>query len=156
MTKIQSKKKPAKKLQVKSQKSLLNRKQENFLFYYTNPQSETFSNALRSALKAGYSEAYAKNITDQMPEWLMDNLGDTIRLLKAERNLSEVQEIPIKDEEGKFIDPALLNQRNKVDMFLAKALNKDKYSERRELTGKDGKDLPATTVNAIVSSILNE
>lgn len=145
-----------KKSTVKSQKTLLNSKQADFLFYYTNPKSATFSNAYRSALKAGYSEAYAKNITDQLPDWLMENLGDTIRLKRAERNLSEVQEIPLRDEEGKFIDPALLNQRNKVDMFLAKALNKDKYAERRELTGKDGKDLPTNTVNAIVSSILNE
>ena len=39
---------------------LLTPQQELFLSYYTNPKSETFSNALQSGLKAGYSQEYSE------------------------------------------------------------------------------------------------
>ena len=114
--------------------------QQLFLSLYTDPKSDTFSNALQSALKAGYEESYANNITGLMPEWLSENIGDMRRLRKAEKNLDEVQNIPIYDEKG-LPDPQLIDKRTKVDMFIAERLNKVKYSTRQELTGKDGKDL---------------
>lgn len=58
----QSQKRPQKDLQRKSRKQL-NPKQAEFLRYFQDPKSETFGNAYRSALKAGYSEAHAKQIT---------------------------------------------------------------------------------------------
>lgn len=125
---------------------LLTPQQELFLSLYTNPKSETFSNALQSALKAGYAQQYAESITAQMPDWLLENLGDMKRLRKAERNLEEVQNLPIVDEDGK-IDVNLIDKRTKVDFFIAERLNKGKYSLRTEVTGKDGKDLIFNTVN---------
>lgn len=128
---------------IKSKKTteiFLNPIQEAFLSYYTNPKSETFSNATQSALKAGYSAEYADNITYLMPDWLSESLGDMKRLRKAEKNLDEVQGIDIYDEEGKP-DSQLIDKRTKVDMFLAERLNKTKYSTRNELTGKDGQNL---------------
>ena len=112
---------------------LLSPQQELFLSYYTNPKSETFSNATQSAIKAGYTENYANNITALMPDWLLENIGDMKRLRKAEKNLDEVQNLPIVDENGK-IDVNLIDKRTKVDMFYAKALNKNKYSDRTELS----------------------
>lgn len=114
--------------------------QEHFLAYYTNPKSETFSNALQSALKAGYKQEYAENITAQMPEWLLENLGDMRRLRKAEKNLEEVQNFDVVTDDGK-VDTNLLDKRIKVDMFLAERLNKQKYSTRQEVTGKNGESL---------------
>ena len=125
--------------------NLLNPQQEAFLSYYTNPKSETFGNAKASAIKANYSESYADNITDFMPDWLLENMGDMKRLRKAEKNLDEVQNLQIIDEEGK-IDANLIDKRTKVDMFLAERLNKNKYSTRQEQTGKDGKDLIPETI----------
>lgn len=119
---------------------VLTPQQELFLERYTNPKSLTFSNAVQSALAAGYTENYANNITGLMPEWLFENIGDMKRLRKAEKNLSEVQDINIVNDEGK-IDSQLVEKRTKVDMFIAERLNKTKYSTRNELTGKDGKDL---------------
>ena len=116
---------------------LLTPQQEIFLAAYTNPKSETFSNALQSALKAGYSQEYSESITHQLPEWLSENLGDLKRLRKAESNLEEVQNIEIINEEGKP-DHNLINARNKVDLFIAERLGKDKYSSRNEHTGKNG------------------
>lgn len=116
--------------------------QEYFLERYTNPKSPTFGNATQSALEAQYSQEYAENITALMPDWLSENIGDMRRLKRAERNLTEVQELDIIDHEGKP-DSQLIDKRTKVDMFLAERLNKNKYSTRTEtdLTSKGEKIL---------------
>jgi hypothetical protein len=119
---------------------LLTPQQELFLAEYTNPKSDNFGNAVQSALKAGYTETYANNITGLMPDWLFENIGDMKRLRKAEKNLDEVQNLNIYNDEGKP-DVQLIEKRSKVDMFMAERLNKPKYSTRIEQTGKDGKDL---------------
>lgn len=129
---------------------LLTPQQELFLERYTNPKSHTFSNAVQSALEAGYSENYANNITGLMPDWLFENIGDMKRLKRAERNLTEVQEMDVIDEQGKY-DPQLIDKRTKVDMFIAERLNKAKYSLRTELTGATGKDLQPILVKFIDS-----
>lgn len=118
-------------------KGLLTPQQERFLASYTDPKSEFFGNAYQSAVKAGYSKNYAESLVAQLPTWLGENLGDMRRLRKAEKNLEEVQNISIITDEGKP-DHQLINARSKVDIFLAERLDKNKYSNRTELTGKDG------------------
>jgi hypothetical protein len=118
-------------------------RQSSFLANYLDPKSETYSNCLQSALKAGYEREYAENLLNLMPKWLsesMDSSGDMRRLRKAEKNLEEVQNLQVLDEEGKVNIP-LVEKRSKVDMFLAERLNKNKYSLRTELTGKEGQAL---------------
>lgn len=122
---------------IMAETKLLTPQQELFLAEYTNPKSDTFGNAVQSALKAGYEENYANNITGLMPDWLFENIGDMKRLRKAEKNLDEVQNVGIFNEAGKP-DPQLIEKRTKVDMFLAERLNKIKYSARSELTGANG------------------
>jgi hypothetical protein len=136
----------AKKPRQKGDTKLLSPQQVSFLAYYTNPHSETFGNALRSGLKAGYSQEYSENITSELPDWLSENLGDTRRLVKAEKNLEEVQNIQVVGEDGKA-DPQLIQQRTKVDMFIAERIGKHKYSARQELTGKDGEALNIQVIN---------
>jgi hypothetical protein len=120
---------------------VLTPQQELFLSYYTDPKSETFSNATQSAIKAGYEQSYADNIMALLPDWLSENIGDMRRLRKAEKNLEEVQNLEIKDPNTGRVDPQLVEKRTKVDIFLAERLGKDKYSPRQEVTGKGGKDL---------------
>lgn len=63
-----------------------------FEAYFTNPDSPTFSNALQSAIRSGYSKTYADNILHLRPKWLSDIIGrmDSTRLaLKARKNLEE-------------------------------------------------------------------
>lgn len=116
---------------------LLTPQQELFLASYTDPKSKTFGNAVQSALKAGYEESYANNITGIMPEWLFENIGDMRRLRKAEKNLDEVQNLNIYNELGRP-DSQTAAIRTKVDIFLAERLNKNKYSPRSELAGPNG------------------
>lgn len=116
----------------------LSPQQQLFAQYYLDPKSSTFSNALQSALKAGYAEEYANNITGQMPAWLSDLLGKKKRLLlKAEKTLEDT------------LDSEDLKLAQDTAKFLAKTLGKDEgYSERTEHTGKEGKDLtPLAIIN---------
>lgn len=119
---------------------LLTPQQELFLSLWTDPKSETFGNAKRSAMKAGYSDEYSDNIMALLPDWLSEHIGDMRRLAKAEANLTEYQNLDIYNG-GDKVDSQLLANKIKVDTFLAKTLNKKKYSERIEQTGADGKDL---------------
>jgi len=111
--------------------------QELFLASYTNPKIDTFGNAYQSAIKAGFEESYALNIMSLLPDWLSESIGDMKRLRKAEKNLEEVQNLDIYDENGKP-DAQIIDKRTKVDLFMAERLDKAKYSSRSEVTGKDG------------------
>jgi hypothetical protein len=126
---------------------LLTPQQELFLERYTNPKSPTFGNAKQSALEASYSEEYSDNIMSLLPDWLSENIGDMKRLRRAEKNLDEVQNIQIYNDEGK-IDANLVDKRTKVDMFIAERLNKQKYSTKveQELYIKE---LPKPILNVI-------
>lgn len=120
----------------------LNAQQIDFLRYWTDPTSKTFGNGLQSALKAGYSEEYANNITAQMPGWLSENIGKKKRLLsKAEKNLESILDKGVDDKES-------LKIVADTSKFIAETVGKDEgYSKRTEMTGADGKDLNVTIVS---------
>lgn len=103
--------------------------QQAFLVNYLDPNSDTWSNAMQSALKAGYSREYSESITAQMPKWLSEYLGDSILVKKALENLESL----LDDEDTRV--------RADMTKFTLERLNKNKFSTRQELTGKDGKDL---------------
>jgi hypothetical protein len=118
-------------------------RQINFLANYLGIESSTYSNCLQSGLKAGFSQEYSENLLNLMPKWLsesMDSLGDNKRLAKAEKVLDKTLEYEPLNEEGK-LDNQLLKTQTDVAKFFAERLNKKKYSQRSELTGKEGKDL---------------
>lgn len=115
-------------------------RQTEFLINYLDPKSKTFSNALQSGLKAGYTEEYSKTIVSQLPDWLSDSISDSNLLNKAENRLKQILDFEPINEEGK-IDNSLLSNQMKAINLVAKGLGRNKYSERVEHTGKDGKDL---------------
>jgi hypothetical protein len=80
---------------------LLTPQQEQFLSFYTDPKSETFSNAVQSALKAGYEETYANNITGLMPDWLgKRKLYQVDRFFKA---VNRLEKLSLESDKGKFV-----------------------------------------------------
>lgn len=111
---------------------LLTPQQENFLAYYTDPRSETFSNALQSALKAGFAQEYAENITSLMPDWLSESLGDLSRLRRAEKRLDQILDLEPVDSEGKIDNGLIANQMKAINL-VAKGIGKSKYSERTDV-----------------------
>lgn len=109
----------------------LNPQQQEFLAYYLDPNSETYANALQSALKAKYTREYSESITAQMPNWLSESLGQQGRMLmKAEKRLE------------KTLDGDNEQLAHDASKFIAETIGKKKgYSKRTELTGDNGKDL---------------
>ena len=105
-------------------------RQAEFIRNYLDPDSDTFSNAFQSAIKAGYGEVYAANILSRMPDWLSEKVEDAGMVAKATSNLKA------------FMNMAG-NGKVKLDAtkFVAERLGKKKYSARTEHTGADGKDL---------------
>jgi len=69
----------------------LNLQQQNFLKYFTDPNSPTWNNYLQSALKAGYSQEYSESINSKDLQWLNEGLVEIVGkdklLKKARKNL---------------------------------------------------------------------
>lgn len=121
-------------------------RQATFLSLYLDPKSPTFSNALQSGLKAGFSREYSESLTAQMPDWLSDRLGKLHMLTKAERNLDEIMELPsqvqamgafgpVFEGKGKNKKPvmvyasSLLKVKADVSKFVAERVGKEKYGD---------------------------
>jgi len=97
--------------------------QIKFLECYLNIKSDTFGNALQSALKAGYSQEYAESITAKDLKWLSENGGDSKLLLKAIRNLDKF----LDDEKEKRIQAD-------ITKFVAERLGKKKFGNNMDIT----------------------
>lgn len=125
--------------------------------FYANPKSETFNNGLASAIKAGYSESHANTITTE--PWFRDRVRRLNLLHKAENVLEEMLDMPtevvkwertgFEDGDPQFEDvvktePALVKIKQDTAKFVSERVGKEIYSNRQELTGKDGKDLLPT------------
>lgn len=139
-------------------------RQALFLTYYLNPESPTFSNALQSGIKAGYSQEYSESIMSLMPAWLSEKIGNSPLLLKAERNLDKILDLetnlhaigafgPLyeridtgkRDKKGKPIykqgkkimreHSSLLKIKADVSEFVAERVGKAKYGKESENGG---------------------
>ena len=115
-------------------------RQSLFLSYYLDPKSDTFANALQSGIRAGYTEEYSKTLMSQLPAWLSESISDQELLHKAEKRLKQILDFEPVDEEGR-IDNSLLANQMKAVTLVAKAIGKNKYSERVENTGPNGQPL---------------
>lgn len=118
--------------------------------FYVEGLAQGRENAKEAALKAGYEECTASQIT--VRSWFLarkDKLRRNEMLSKAERNLDKILDLDVTDKE---IDSRLLSIKADVSKTVAKTLGKEAYSERSELTGKDGKDLMPKPILAYVSS----
>jgi topoisomerase IA-like protein len=135
---------------------ILTPQQELFISYYTNPTSATFSNALQSALKAGYSQEYSESITAKDLTWLSESIGSMKLLEKAERVLNETLDVehvvpkigmfgPIVDKETKEpvmeVDAHILKIKQDSAKFIAETVGKKKYSKKSPMEGVDGQPL---------------
>jgi hypothetical protein len=112
--------------------------------YYINPKSETFSNGYQSAMRAGYEEGYAAQITTV--DWFLDKVRRLKLVSKGEKVLEETLEYDILNEDGKR-DPAIARLKLDAAKHVTSTLGKDLgYSMRTEQTGPDGVPLTITVV----------
>jgi hypothetical protein len=117
-----------------------------FKQYYCDATAPTFCNILQSALKAGYSQTYAQNISVQKPAWWVElvDSSDMLRarmLQKAEKNIDKVLDDTEDSKDAK-------DRKFKASSFVSERLGKDHYSTRKELTDKGGKRLFSNQTDA--------
>lgn len=112
-------------------------RQGEFLKNYLDRKSPTFANAYQSAIRAGYSEDYAKTIVSRDSDWISDNVRTESMVQKAEKNLEKILDMNVVSEEGK-VDTGLLKVVADTSKFVTERLAKDKYSSKQvtEHTGK--------------------
>ena len=92
--------------------------------YYIDPESETFSSGLASALKAGYEQATAEHIT--LEPWFIEKLRTLNMLEKAEKNLNNFLELTEETD-------TKLRVKADVTKFVAERIGKSKYSAKSEV-----------------------
>lgn len=116
--------------------------QQLFLKSYIDPKSTTWGNAMQSAIKAGYTDEYAKVMISRDLDWLSENVKKNNLVIKAEKNLETALEGGLDDpEKGKK------DIQWKATELTLRTLRKEDYTERTEVTGKDGKDFVVNIVN---------
>ena len=116
-----------------------------FLKYFLDPKSPNWGNYYQSGIKAGYDDDYARNLKNQMPDWLRDNLDKSRLVQKAEKNLELALDGGLDDaEKGKK------EIQWKATEMTLKTLKKDDYSERTEHTGKDGGAIEVQSITGMV------
>jgi hypothetical protein len=131
----------------------LDPRQMDFVRFYLDPKSETFSKAEESAKKAKYSDSYSNVISARIKNgdlsWMSAFVSKKEKLVnKAENNLEEILDLEsavIANRDGELIEASnleILKLKNNTSQFIAKTLGKEKGdTERTEMTAKDGKDL---------------
>lgn len=116
--------------------------------FYVESITKGQVNAYESAIRAGYEESSAKNIT--LRGWFKERLEDLERkdmLSKAEKVLAKTLNYSTEDKDGN-IKVDLLRVQLDASKHITSTIGKNKgYSTRNELTGADGKDLPQPIIN---------
>lgn len=114
-----------------------------FWGWYLNPTSPTLMNAYQSALRAGFPEEQAASVTQY--KWfkrsqLKDEIFSTAEDVLGEMlKLSTITTKILKDgTEVTTQDPALIKIKQDTAKFIASTLGKKDYSQRSELSGKNG------------------
>ena len=101
--------------------------------YYIDQKSGTFSNAYRSALKAGYGNGAASVITNRV--WWKDKRRRSRLLSKSEHITDKIFDMEAVDKDGN-IKADILRVQADTAKHIQKTLGKDEgYSERTETIG---------------------
>lgn len=101
-------------------------RQKEFISNYLNPNSETWGNGLQSAIKAGYSEEYAKVMMGRDLDWMSESvISDNQLLMVATDNLKSALKGGLDDpERGKR------EIQYKATEFVLKGLQKNKWGDK--------------------------
>lgn len=115
--------------------------------FYVDPKSETFGNAKQSAIRAGYAEDYADQITTS--DWFIGKLRRLNILGKAEKVLEKTLNYATENELGEVNVP-LLAVQTKVATTVATTIGKN---EGWSSKGEDAQDKMAENVRATVEQV---
>ncbi len=76
--------------------------QNTYVQQYTDPRSTTFGNSYQSAIRSGYSNLTARNLTHLKPKWLSESIGN-IRAISPEQITEALTAIIYSDSEPTII-----------------------------------------------------
>ena len=111
-----------------------------FLAAYIDPGSPTYDNAYQSAIKAGFTHEYSKNIITRKPQWLSEIVGNSTVLKDSFEALQQDIRMPVKslvmtafgpyrDKKTKKtmeqLDHNLIQKRQNAYMFALEKLHPD-------------------------------
>lgn len=121
---------------------------------YVAKLANGIDNAYQSAIEGGYSKDHSRNIT--MQGWFKerkDNLRRKGIFSKAEKVIEKTLDYKTEEEDeetGKTkVNTSLLSIQSNVALTVAKSLGKKYYSDRLELTDKDGEKLTSILVEIV-------
>lgn len=101
--------------------------------FYVDPNSETFSNITRSAIKAGYTEGYADEIG--VSDWFSAKLWKLNSVNSSEMVFREIFDSEHRDPKTGRIDSGVLRIKADIAKFLASTQGKaEGYSTKGEET----------------------
>ena len=125
-----------------------------FAQFYMQPTSTTFQNIRGSALRAGYSETYADNISTQKPKWWVELQASSEyeraeMLAIAQKNIKNTMKDNTDTKDSK-------DRQLKASTFVSERLGKDHYSTRQELTDAKGRKLFTNTSKSTEDVALEE
>lgn len=135
------KKRAAKKKEelVVLEKETLSPLRDLFELYYLDPLSPSFGKVMPSAIKAGFKESYAKNLTVENPRWLQEITGKSEFRDKARRNLNK--HLDLKTTKSKFgqdvEDAHLLEIQQKATFFVLEKLDENFKKDDKQQKGGD-------------------
>ena len=122
---------------VRANQWLADPRQGLFLKHYLDPKSETFSNGLQSAIRAGFSEVYAKTLVAHMPKWLSESIEEMDFLKKAESNIKEFLEMDTtgtmvtkKGDVVDFDDPRIMKIKADVSLFVVERIGRRRWGQK--------------------------
>lgn len=73
-------------------------RQKHFTELYLTPTSLSYGNSYKSAIRAGYSDTTARNMTHLKPQWLSETIGNVITTISPEK-ITEILSSIIYDKE---------------------------------------------------------
>jgi hypothetical protein len=89
----------------------LDPRQQKFISYYLSSDSNTFANCYQSAIKAGFTNMTARNLTHNKPKWLSETVGQN-QDIEPEHILIKLRDIMNAPEE------TTLNKLKAIDMLM--------------------------------------
>lgn len=115
-----------------------------FAMWYYLPNSSTYGNAKQSAIKAGYSQEYAENITNFKLDWMQNILSEIIGQPDDKKNLVA----KAKRVLNKSLDSPDEKLAQDTAKFIAKST--EEFSEKQDITsnGQTLESVRITLVNA--------
>lgn len=150
-TRIINKKQEAKTTRIKKDKIsegyYIDLRQDDAWAYYIDKKSETYNNAKRSAMKAGYTEKTANRITSEnwwnkKVELLRALLPKAEEIFLQDLNMNTMKTIFVKkmgDDENEVyqeiqvIDPQLRRIRSDTAMFIGETVGRKMYHKKLEV-----------------------